>query len=227
MFFRKHIFERVDERLILRGVSAQPVAADSIGLQIHLGSDQSVDPMRIHFPAMAQHPDGSGVIRPAQVNDSAAGPLLQIQPPRFWKRPALGRLVVTGGAALLVSGHEPVAGRLESRRAGVVKTLPDFLLPQIVEAFIEILGPMLARGRKDGRDAQRQATADDLAQHIGMSVCSLEARVVVGAETEPLAGSVSAGQVGTATLLDPPLPPVPPFPPMPVPPPEPATGASG
>src|SRR5208283_6063219 len=40
-------------------------------------------------------------------------------------------------------------------------------------------GTMLARWRKDGRDAQRQATADDLAQHIRMSVCSLEARVVV------------------------------------------------
>lgn len=57
--------------------------------------------------------------------------------------------------------------------------MPDFLLPQMVEALIEILRPMLARRRKDRGDSQRQAKADDLPQHIRMRVRSLEARVVV------------------------------------------------
>ena len=38
---------------------------------------------------------------------------------------------------------------------------------------------MLAWWRKDRRDAQRQTEPDDLAQHVGMGVCALEARVVV------------------------------------------------
>src|ERR1039458_5341613 len=43
---------------------------------------------------------------------------------------------IAPGTALLVGHHKPVARRLEGRRAGVVKALPDFLLPQMVETFI-------------------------------------------------------------------------------------------
>jgi hypothetical protein len=53
------------------------------------------------------------------------------------------------------------------------------LLPEMVEALIEILRPMFPNWRKDGRDPQRETTADDLPQHIRMGVRSLEARIVV------------------------------------------------
>lgn len=99
MFFRKHIFESFDERLVLRGAPAQPVAADLMGVQIHLGAHQPVNPQRVHFPMMAQHADRSCVIRPPQVNDRAAGALLQIQFPMFWKHLACRGLVVAPGAA--------------------------------------------------------------------------------------------------------------------------------
>ena len=127
---------------------------------------------------MTQHPDLSRLIRPPQVNDRADGTLLEIQPPSFWKRPSLWRLILAGGATLLICAHKPVARRLESRRAGVVKALPDFLLPQMIETFVEILRPMLSRGRKDRRDPQRQTKADDLPQHIRMRVRSLEAHAL-------------------------------------------------
>lgn len=78
MLFWEHISENFRQRLLIGCVSAQPVAADLTGIQVHLGAHQSVDPKWIYQPTMAQHPDGSRVIRPPQVNDRAAGT-------RFWR----------------------------------------------------------------------------------------------------------------------------------------------
>ena len=128
---------------------------------------------------MSQHPDRTLAVRAAQINDGSVGTALQIQLPTLRKRPPCRCLVVTSDAALLVSRHEPIAGRLEGRRAGVVKPRPDFLLPEMVETLIEILRPVFPRRRKDGRDAQRETTADDLPKHIRMGMRSLEARIVV------------------------------------------------
>ena len=155
MFFRKYIFESFDQRLFVRRVPRQPVAADLIGLQIHFGAHQPVNPQPIHLPTMAQHPDCPRVIRPAQVNDRAAWTSLQIQLPTLRKGPSCWRPVVAHGSALLVGRHKPVARRLEGQRVGVVEALPDFLLPQMVETFIEILRPVFPWRGKDRRDPPR------------------------------------------------------------------------
>ncbi len=179
MLFRKYIFESFDEWLFARRVPAQPVAADLIGLQIHLGAHQAVNPQWVHFPAMTEHPDRSGVIRAAQVNDRSTGTLLQIQLPPLWKRTACGCLIITRGTALLVGHHKPVAGGLEGGGAGVRETMPDLLLPQMVETFIEILRPVFAGRSKDRGDPQRQTKSDNLTQDIRMGVRALEARIIV------------------------------------------------
>ena len=171
--------ECFDERLFVRRVSAQPVAADLIGLQIHLGAHQAVKLQGIHFPTMTEYPDRSGVIRAAQVNDRSAGTLLHVQLPPLRKRTACGGLIIPRRPALLVGRHKPVAGGLEGGGAGVLETRPDLLRPQMVETLIEILWPVFPRRGKDGGDAQRQTKTDDLAQDIRMGVRALEARIIV------------------------------------------------
>ena len=79
----------------------------------------------------------------------------------------------------LVGGHEPVTPDLERQCAGVVEAVPDFLLPQMIEAFVEVLRPVFSRWGKHGRDAQRKAEPDDLSQDVRMGVRSLEARIVI------------------------------------------------
>ena len=102
MFFRKHLLESLDQGLFLRRASAQLVAADLIGVQVHFGSHQAMHPQRLHRPAMAQHPDRTRFIRAPHVNDRAFGTTLQIQLPSFGKLSPPRRLVVADGTALPV-----------------------------------------------------------------------------------------------------------------------------
>ena len=178
MFCWKHIFDGFDERLVLWSAPTQPVAPDLIRLQVHLGADQAVNPQRVHLPTMAQDLDRPLVIGAAQINNGSFGAALEIQFPAPGKHPSFWRLIVPFGAACLVGRHKPVAGRLEGRRAGMIKAVPDLLLPEMVETFIEILRPMFPRRGKNGRDAQGKTKANDLSEHVRMSVCALEARIM-------------------------------------------------
>ncbi len=150
---------------------------------------------------MAQHLDRPFGVGAAQVNDGAAGTLLPIQTPALGKGAAGRGLVIPRRPALPVSGHEPVTGGLEGRDTGVVKALPDLLLPQMVEALMEILRPVFPRRGKDWRDAQRQAKADDLPQPIRMGVRALKARVIVKLGIRGTTALPSAHSDGCRTLI--------------------------
>lgn len=86
MFFREYIFESFDQGLVVRRAPTQPVTADLIRLQVHLGAHPAVHPQWVHRPTMSQHLDRALVIRAAQVNEGAVGTALQIQLPAFRKR---------------------------------------------------------------------------------------------------------------------------------------------
>ena len=178
-FMREDIVEGFGQGLLLGRAAAQPVAADWVVVEIDLGPHQAMDPLRVHQPAPAQDPDGSRRLGAAQIDHQPARPALELQPPVFREGPAAGRSLGAAGPALLVSRHEAVAGPLKGADAGMMKTLPDLLLPEVVEALVEVLRPGFARRRKDGRDPEAEAPADDLAQHIGMRVRPLETGVVV------------------------------------------------
>jgi len=166
LFFWKHIFNRSDERLFVRRSPAQPVAADLLGLQIHLRPYQTMHPLRVDFQTMPQHPDRSELIGSPQVDDHPARPLVQVQRPSFGERSSARRMIFPRRPSSLVGGHEPVAPGLERQRAGVVEAVPDFLLPQMIEAFVEVLRPVFSRRGEHGRDAQQKAEPDDLSQHV-------------------------------------------------------------
>ena len=178
-FMREHIAESFGQGLLRRRTAAQPVAADLLVVEIDLGAHQAMDPVRVHHPGSAQDADCPVGIRAAQIDYQPARSALEIQPPVFRESPAAGRPFGPARPALLISRHEAVAGRLQGAHGGMMKAWPDLLLPEVIEALIEILRPVLARGREDGCDPQTEAQADDLAQHIGMSVRPLETGVVI------------------------------------------------
>ena len=169
-FMREHMVEGFGQGLLLGRAAAQPVAADLVVIQIDLSTHQAMNPLWVHHPAPAQDPDRSVCIGAAQQDHQPARTALEIQPPVFRESPAAGRPFGPARPALLISRHEAVAGRLQGAHGGMMKAWPDLLLPEGIEALIEILRPVLARWREDGCDPQTEAQADDLAQHIGMSV---------------------------------------------------------
>ncbi len=59
-----------------------------------------------------------------------------------------------------------------------MKTLPHFGTPAAIKVFDAVLEPRLARRRKDGHDAQTEATADDAANASGVLMRTLKTSVV-------------------------------------------------
>src|SRR5258708_40191430 len=80
---------------------------------------------------------------------------------------------------LLVSSNEGLGAPAQSRQGGVAPAVPDFLLPEIVEAFDLGLKAGLARWSKDGNDAQTEAKVDDATEAMRQAMGSLEAGVII------------------------------------------------
>src|SRR5262245_44341556 len=53
-FVWKLILESLEQGLFVGSEPSQPVTADSVGRQIHLGAHQSVNPLPVNFPGMPQ-----------------------------------------------------------------------------------------------------------------------------------------------------------------------------
>jgi len=92
--------------------------------------------------------------------------------------PRKGGLLAAPGVARTMGGNIPVRMLLQVSLAAAMDALPEFALPEAVEALDGVLKPRFARLGKDGDDAQRQAQAADAPNGVGELMRALEDGVV-------------------------------------------------
>src|SRR5208337_775978 len=85
----------------------------------------------------------------AQVDDQAGGRLVPIDRECFWKRSAGGMAIMSARQMLAVGAGETTGRVVESRQALMMKSRPDFFLPQAVEILNDPLKPYFQWRGKD------------------------------------------------------------------------------
>lgn len=169
--------ELFDERLALRGLSAEAEKAEGKGGDIHFHTHESVRPLWVREVGLFEHADGARFARAADENNRPGGELCGHR--LRGKRAAFRTAVLPRGAALCVCGAKFIRERLGGFARGMMRALPDLLLPQRVEAFDVGLKARLARWREDRCDAVAEAKADDFADDVWAIMRALKARIVI------------------------------------------------
>ena len=167
---------RGQERLVLGLAAAQRETADLPGVHAQFAAHQPVRPEAIDADRFFQQANASLGVGAPQKDD--AGLLRRGRDGRR-ERVARRGAVLAGGVALAVRGDIGAGTALQGAQVRMPPTLPDFLLPTVVEAFNVSLETGFARRRKDGDDAQTEAQMHDAAQAVGLGVRALKTGVVV------------------------------------------------
>src|SRR4051812_29412131 len=173
------MFHLPDQRLISRLAPAQAVEPDRPGLQLHLRTDQPMDPARVHLEGPAPDLSPARRIGPPQVDEPALQRSLEVQPPALRERPSGRRRFDPVGA--VVAPRRDMATRPVGQlvQVGVLEPRPDPRLPGAVIRLDRRLEARLAGRHEHGGDPQAQAQPAHAPDHIGMDVRPLEDRVVV------------------------------------------------
>jgi hypothetical protein len=104
---RKPVLHPPEQRLLGRLSAPEPVNPHLAPIEVHLRSDQAIQPADVHLePAAEQFHDPRG-IGPSEIDDPAPRPRLEVQPPSLGDGPpSRGRLDPVGAVATM-RGHEP------------------------------------------------------------------------------------------------------------------------
>lgn len=169
----------VEERLDFPIAPPQGVTAYLFLRYIYFAPDQTMQPIGGDLIASAQQRNSATIIGAPDVDNKTFHFCLFVPLPRLRKRAALGSAIYPLRVAFTQSRHILGGLRLQSGQTLVLKSAPNFFLPQSVIAFHRVLQPMLAWRRKGGHDSQTQTMTNYSADGIRVLMRSLKAIVVV------------------------------------------------
>ena len=165
--------------MVLGRTAAQGKEEDSVFAEEHLGTDETMRPVRGDMELPAEELDVAMSVRSTQEDDSAARGLLEIEGPWGGERATDWGPFLTVGGTLANGMDETVGLLLEGGEGREVKSAPDLGLPTAVEALDAVLETGFTGRSKDRYDAQAQAHARHSAQDIQMVLRSEETSVVI------------------------------------------------
>ena len=136
-------------------------------------------PEWVDFPGVSKNFHSATLIGSTQIDQRANRRRLPVDTPVLRKK-ASGRGWITPARQMIsVSLSETLGGGVECRQIFMVKTCPDFLLPQTVEVLDDCLEADLQRRGKNGSYSQGQTKAHDSADNVRMIMTSLKTHIVV------------------------------------------------
>jgi len=169
-------FNGSQQRLPFRLASAQSMDGEVAGKSIELTADESVRPLFVHRHRCFQDGNGSAVGGTAQKYNQRLANLVR-QDSR--QRLAQWSCFDSGGMALAVGLDKLSRVLLKAGQPGVLATMPDLGLPEMIEAFDFGLEACFSRRRKDRHETEAQTQMDDPSQTTGQTVWALEASIIV------------------------------------------------
>jgi hypothetical protein len=170
---------RLQQRLRGRFSPAERVKRNAVRVQIDLGSNQAVGPIRFHQEGPPHEMNLALLGGAAQEDHAPLQRSLQIGLPGGRKRATLRRSLHPLGSTLSVSRDVACRLQLQGGQRIMMKARPDLGLPATVEVLHSRLKPGLARRSKDGSDVQAQTETADATDGIRELVRPLKARVVI------------------------------------------------
>src|SRR6266566_2797391 len=185
-----HVIVASMQQRLCGGISPpKGVKSNATPIQIDLGSNQAVGPVRIHPERTSQEVHLTLFRGPAQKDHTPVQRGLQIGLPGGRKRTSRRSSFHPLGGTLAAGGDVARRLQLQGSQRIMMKARPDLGLPAAVEILHGSLKPRLTRRSKDRGDVQAQAETADPPDGIGELVRSLKARIVI----ELSVGGQSAG----------------------------------
>ncbi len=159
--------------------SAQCVETDSLMGEVDLATNEPMRPMSIDMEGSAEQTDAAVVIVAAHEDHGALEWGAKVELEALGEAPPLGG-GIPAGSSLGAIGRDVTCGDgHQGCHIGAAVALPDFALPQGIEAFDSILEARLARWGEHRDNPQCQTQPADTPDGVGELVRSLEDRVVV------------------------------------------------
>jgi hypothetical protein len=174
-----HVFDGVDELLIVWLPASQAVKTDLVIGEIDFSSDETMSPKRIKEIISSLNFDVTALVGATQIDDSALERKLVIGLPVLGEWPSCRSRVDAWRRAEACRGSKAVGTSLDGIMVVMQESLPDLLLPAAVEALDDGLEAGLMGWGEDRGDAQLQAEADDTTKGITKLTCSAKDGVVV------------------------------------------------
>src|SRR5512135_1308013 len=168
-----------DQWVIPRLAPSEAVEPDHPGLQVHLRTNQAMDPAHVHLEGPAQDLGPTRGIGPPQIDDPAPQRGLKVQVPALREGPAWRRRLDPIGAVTTQGRHMATRPVDQPVQVGVLEPGPDPRLPGAVILLDRRLEARFARGHEHGDDPQAQAQPADTSHGAGMGMSPLEDRVIV------------------------------------------------
>jgi hypothetical protein len=162
--------------LIFRLAAMETEDGELAKFHLPLAAEQSVGPAGWQVERAARKLEKSAGIGPAQPDDSAGRGSLRDRARKFAARRCGLKL---RGVFTPVGFKKSGVSHAQLRVIAVAVAMPDFILPEGIEALEFVLKAGFARRSEDGDYSQTEAKVDDSPQVSGMAMRSLKNRVVI------------------------------------------------
>src|SRR5438270_13207715 len=159
--------------------TTQCIEADPVSSQVDFGANQTRTPVGADVEGVAQKCGSPFGIGPTQEDHRAFPRRLPIQSPGAGKAATPRGRLHARRRLLVMCGDKSARLTLHPQEAFEGEAIPTSRLPTAVEVLDVCLKACLAWRREDWSDPQRQAQPNHATERIGMSMRSLEDRVVV------------------------------------------------
>jgi hypothetical protein len=174
-----HVFDGVDERLVVWLPSSKAVKTDLVIGQIDFSSNETMSPKRIKEIMSSLDFDLTAMVGATQIDDSALERKLVIGLPVLWEWPSCRSRVDTWRGTQACGESKAIGTSLDGIVVVMHESLPDLLLPAAVETLDDGLEAGLMGWGEDRGDAELQTKPDDTTKGITKLTCSAKDGVVV------------------------------------------------
>jgi len=167
------------QRLLGGYTSPQSTATDAMMIKVDLAAHQAMSPVGAHGKALAEQIRVAGLIGTAHEDHLSAKRRMQVEFEVRRHRDSRRGGVGGGLSAGTVRGDVTLRARLQFLETTHAVTLPDFGLPQGVEALDGVLHPVLQWRHEHRNDPQRQTQAAHAPHRVRELVRALKHGVIV------------------------------------------------
>jgi len=174
-----HIFDGVDEGLVVWLPSSKSVKTDLVVGQIEFSSDETMRPKRINQVITSLNLDLTMMVGATQIDDSALEWKLVIGFPVLGEWASCRSRVDAWRGTQAGGESKAIGASLDGLVVVMHESLPDLLLPAAIEALDDGLEAGLMGWGEDGGDAELQTEPDDTTKGITKLTCSAKDGVVV------------------------------------------------
>lgn len=162
------------QRLVERFASAKGEEPDGGMIEIDLGANESLSPVRSDGKGVAEDRGHAAIVGAADEDERASRTRLESKLEVGRERDARWRTIDACSRSKMDRSYPSLGAQFKNSQRFVIEASPDLCLPTAVETFDGILEARLTWRREHWCDAEQQTGSHDLTDDIGELVRTLE-----------------------------------------------------